>query len=243
MQARLGTYQFPVNGCDVTSRTRVVTSDTGRPVRYVTRVSVSGWLEADGQAALATAEAALRAACLTNYVDFKFLTDAGAVTPLSLINSQSISGVRVVDGPNFTGRDGAEYATYRSFDFEVEAEFLVRDAANAVLSFQESVSILGDGGPRTVLRVPINAGALVRQEVSKRTPVRAVQSGRAVGHTRCPPAPAPLWPRPIFQGDQHSVQRQSPKRVGLGFVEYGITWNYPFESDGPLIGVPGLPPL
>ncbi|AWM38129.1 hypothetical protein GobsT_37780 [Gemmata obscuriglobus] len=243
MRAAWGNYLFPVNGCEVTSRTRLITSDTGRPIRYVTRVSVAGWLEADGQAALAVAEASLRAALLTNYLDFRFLTDAGAVTPLSLLNSQSISGVRVVDGPNFTGTDGAEYATVRRFEFEVEAEFLIANAANAVLAYQETVSITGDGGPRYVLRVPINARVLVRQKVSERTPVRAVQTGRAVGHVKYPPVPPPLWPRPIYQGDQGNVVRDSPRRLGLGLVEFGVSWSYPFESDGPLVGVPGLPPL
>lgn len=243
MQVTWGTYAFNSNGCDITSRTRLITSESGRPIRYLTRCSVAGWLEADGQAAISTAEAALRAALRINYVDLKFLTDSGAATATSLINSQTYSGVRVVDGPNFEGREGAEYATVRQFTFDVEAEYLIADAANAVLSFTETVSISGDGGPRTILRTPINTPVLVRQIVSQKTPVRATQSGRAVGHTRYPSAALPIWPRPIFLGDQSTVTRENPRQLGLGYVEYPIAWNYAFESDTPLVGAPGRPPL
>jgi hypothetical protein len=243
MRVLWGSYAFAANSCELASRSRVVLSDSGRPVRYVTRVNVSGWLEADGQAALSTLEASLRNALATPYQDLKFLTDDGRVTATSLLNASSLSGVRVVDGPTFDGTSGAEYATLRQFRFEAEAEYLVRSASAAVLSFQESVSVTGDGGPRLRLRVPVNASIIIPQVVTPRSVVRAVQSGQAVGHLGYPAAPPPLWPRPIYQGDQSDVQRQSPRRLGLAFVEYGIAWRYAFESDGPLVGAPNLPPL
>ncbi len=243
MQLRWGTYAFPVNGCDLTSRTRLVTSDSGRPVRYVTRVDVEGELEGDGQAALSAQEAALRAALLINYVDLAFRSDSGGVTAVSLLNSASLSGVRVVDGPIFAGSDGAEYATLRRFSFTVEAEFVIANAANAVLSFTETLSITGDGGPDTILRIPINVPLLVRQQISPRTPVFATQTGRAVGHTKYPPVPGPLWPRPTLQGKRTQINRENPRQLGLACVEYPVSWSYQYESDVPLVGVPGLPPL
>jgi hypothetical protein len=238
-----GNYPFAVNGCDLTSRTRVVLSDSGRPVRYVARVAVAGWLEADGQAALSSAEARLRAELATPYRDLRFLTDAGGLAAVSLSNAGSLSGCRVVDGPTFDGRDGAEYATLRRFAFEVEAEYLIANAANAVLSFTETVSITGTGGPVRRLRVPVNATVLVRQQISPRSVVRATQTGQAVGHTRYPAAPAPLWGPPLLLEEQVSVQKGAPKRLGLAFVEFPLSWAYQFESDGPLAGAPGLPPL
>lgn len=243
MQVRWGSYAFSANGCDLASRTRAVLSETGRPVRYVSRVAVSGWLEADGQAALNTAEVALRNALATPYQDLKFLTDDGAVTAVSLLNSTSLSGVRVVNGPEFAGRDGAEFATIRQFSFEVEAEYLVTSARTAVLSFTETVSVVGTGGPRRILRVPVNAAVLVRQQVSPRSVVRATQQGSAVGHLGYPPAPRPLWPAPILLEDSVQVQKGSPKNLGQTWIEYPISWAYQFESDGPLVGAPGLPPL
>ncbi len=244
MQLRWGSsYSFPINGCDLASRARVVLSESGRPVRYVARVSVGGWLEADGQAALSVAETALRNALAVPYQDLKFLSDDGAVMAVSLLNANSLSGVRVVDGPNFDGRDGAEYATLRQFGFEVEAEYLITSAANAVLSFSESLSITGTGGPVRRLRVPVNATALVRQQISPRSIIRATQSGQAVGHLKYPTAPRPLWAAPILLEDQVQVQKGNPKRIGQGFVEYPLAWSYAFESDTPLVGVPGLPPL
>lgn len=243
MQAKWGTiYSFLENGCDVGSRTRLRLSDAGRPLTYVTRVDVSGWLEGDGQAALALEEEALREALLKNYRDFKFLTDAGATTPTSILNSESLSGVRVVDGPNFTGTDGAEYATLRKFDFAIEAEYLVPGAENAVVSFTEQVTIVGTGGPSKRLRVPINATFLVRQQLSLRSVVRATQSGTAVGLTRRPAPPPPLW-RKHWLEDQSQVSQTSPKLLGRAYTDYGVSWNYQFEADEPLVAVPNLFPI
>jgi hypothetical protein len=242
MQAKWGSrFSFLENGCDIASRTRLVEYD-GRPARYITRVSVSGWLEGDSQSDLASQEDALREALLGDRQDFKFLTDAGGVTPVSLLNSESISGVRVVDGPNFPGDTGAEYATVRRFDFEVEAEFVIRGTENRVLAFTESVSIVGTGGPVRRFRVPINSPILVRQQISPRSVIRATQRGQALGHTRWPAVPRPNWP--LYElVDQRVIDAQGPRRAGRGFVEFPVSWSYSFESDRPFVGFPNLPPL
>lgn len=243
MQAKWGTrYTFLENGVDISSRTRVRLSDAGRPLTYITRLDVGGWLEGDGQAALSLEEDALRQALAVPYLDFKFLTDAGAVSATGLLNSESLTGVRVVDGPHFTGTDGAEYATIRKFDFAVEAEFLIPNTANAVVSFTEQVTIVGDGGPMKRMRVPINATFLVRQQLSLRSIVRATQSGSAVGFSKYPTPPKPLWPAYLLN-DQSQVTRTAPKANGRAFSDYAVQWNYTFESDKPLVGVPNLFPV
>lgn len=237
-----GSYAFNTNGVSFTSRTRLVLADTGRPMRYVRRLSLEGWLEADGQSALSTAEAALKAALLIQYQDLKILTDASATTTTSLLNSESISGVRVVDGPHFTGTDGAEYATLRRFAFDVEAEYLISGTQNAVLSWTESVSIVGTGGPVKRFRVPVN-GRPVRQVISPYSIVRATQSGQAIGHTSYPTPPPPLWPSYELLEQRQPGNRQNPQRLGRGFANYPISWSYSFEADVPLVGLPGKPPL
>jgi hypothetical protein len=243
MQAKWGSrYTFLENGCDIALRTRLVEYD-GRPARYITRVSVAGWLEGDSQSNLSAQEAQLRAALIgADRQDFKFLTDLGGTSAASLLNSESISGVRVVDGPNFPGDTGAEYATVRRFDFEVEAEFVIHGTENRVLAWTESISIIGTGGPVRRIRVPINSPILVRQQISPRSVIRAVQRGQAVAHTRWPTAPRPNWP--LYElVDQRMLDAQSPRRIGRGFVEYPLQWSYSFESDVPFVGFPNLPPL
>lgn len=243
MLLRVGNYLFDANACAVSSRVRLVTAPgTGRPLRYVAQHSVEGWLEGDDQADLAAAEAALRAALLKPYQDLRFLTDAGADTPLSLRNADSITGVRVL-GFAFPGGDGAEYATLRRFTAEVEAEFLLPDARNAVTSFSESLSRTGNGGPATRLRVPINPGApITRQILTPRSVIRYTQSGQATGHTAYVPAPAPRWPAYLLH-DRVRLEQSSPQQLGRGYVEYPSRWSYEFEADAPLTGVPALPPL
>lgn len=243
MQAFWGArYSFLENGVDISSRTRLVLSDAGRPLRYVTRVSVGGWLEGASQAALSAAEAELRAALAYQYEDFRFLSDAGAAVAVSLPNATSLSGVRVVDGPNFTGATGAEYATLRQFDFELEAEYVVPGAERAVVSFTESISVTGNGGPVRRIRVPVNSPVLVRQQVSPRSVVRATQTGRAVGHLHRPSAPPPLWPAYLLN-EQVSHQLAGGEPLGRAFVNFGRTWSYAFEADVPLVGVPNLFPV
>jgi hypothetical protein len=235
-------FSFPENGVAIGSRTRLVTSDAGRPVRYVTRVSCSGWLEGLTQAALSAQEQSLRTALLVPYQDLKFLSDSGAVMAVSLLNSQTLSGVRVVDGPHFSGDTGAEYATLRKFEFEVEAEYQVPGTDNAVVSFTESVTITGDGGPVKRIRVPINTTTLVRQQISPASVVRATQSGTAVGLTKKPTPPLPIWPK-FYLGDQKSIQERGPEPLGRGFVNYAVSWSYQFEADQPLLGSPNLFPV
>jgi hypothetical protein len=242
MQAKWGTFSFLSNGCSVTSRTRLVQAETGRVVRYITRVSVAGWLEGDSQSSLALQEDQLRAVLLDQYRDFKFLTDANAATPLSLLNSESLSGVRVVDGPVFADADGAEYATVRRFSFDLEAEFIVRGAENAVLSWTETVAITGTGGPVRNWRVPINAFPPIRQTVTPRSIVRATQTGRGVGHIRYPATPRPLWPQ-YERLEMRALSPQSPRSLGRAAVEWPVQWSYTFESDVPLVGFPSLPPF
>lgn len=243
MRVRLGSYSFDENSCALRSSTRLVTApETGRPLRYLTRCSLEGWLEGDTQAGLSDAEAALRLALLRPYQDLRLLTDSGATTSVSLINSQSISGVRVL-AFDFPGDTGAEFATLRRFTAEVEAEFLIPGTENVILSFAEHLSFTGNGGPDVVLRVPINTPDIVEQVVTPATPFYAVQQGQAVGHTRRPNPQPPKFPLAKEIGKQRQIGEFGPKRIGLGLVEFGVSWSYSFQSVSPLVEHPTPPPL
>jgi len=243
MQLAWGSYLFPVSSATIATATRAVLSDTGRVVRYVVRAQVEGALAGADQAANILLEAALRAALQVQYQDLRLLADTSpVVTATGLINATSLSGVRIVEGPNFANPyGGAEFATIRGFAFAAEAEYLAPDGAGAILSFAESLSITGDGGPTTRWRRPVN-GPPVLQVIYPSSTVTAVQRGRAVGHTAAPPIPFPLWPE-FEQTDRRVIEVDSPKRLGQGLIEYGVSWTYQFEADRPLVGFPGIPPL
>jgi uncharacterized protein (UPF0333 family) len=238
-----GGASFAVNSCNVAARVRISAfSDYGLPLRYLAQFSVDGDFAADGQAACSAAEATLRAILLVPYQTLSLRTDSGAATATTLSDPRSFSGVVVKDGPNFTGRDGSEYATGRTFEFTAEAEYMIASAANAVVSWQEQVTITGTGGPVFRRRQPLT-GRAIPQRGSEFSIVRATQSGTAVGHTRRPTPPRPLWGRGYELEDQRQVSPASPRRTANNFHDFGISWSYQFESELPLVGLPSLPPL
>ncbi|MDB5308146.1 MAG: hypothetical protein JWO38_2348 [Gemmataceae bacterium] len=242
MRLVYGNAFMPINGATTTSRVRPVLASSGRPIRYVAQIEVKVWLIGNGQADLTAQENTLNAALLVPYQNLVLYQDTGFPTGTNLINPASISGVRVVEGPSYENdaRDG-EYVTQRTCRFVCEAEYVVPGAAAAMLSFTESVSINGTGGPVFRWRPLINAPP-VRQIIYPASTVKATQAGSAVGHLGYPPVPPPLWPD-VEMVDQRSVTAGSPRRLGQGFVEWPVQWRYTFEAYGPLVGLPSLPPL
>jgi hypothetical protein len=242
MQLVYGPARFPVNGAEVSSAVRAVLASSGRPVRYVGQIRVKVWLIGNGQAELTALENALNAALLVPYQTISFLQDSGLPTGMTMFNNASLSGVRIVDGPNYgnDARDG-EYVTQRTATFVAEAEFVYPGSQLAMISFTESISYTGTGGPVFRWRPCINAPP-IRQVVYPFSTQKATQSGQAVGHMAYPPVPDPIWPDAEMP-DQRSVVYGSPKRLGQGFIEYPVSWRYSFESIVPLVGLPSLPPL
>jgi len=241
-----GTALFDANTCEVTGWSTIVrASGTGRPVRVLNRIGVKGYITGDGQSDLTTKENALRAILLAPYKWMDFRQDSGTSSGLTLVSSTSVTGVVVVEGPKFSEAMNAEYVTRRTVEFTAEAEYILAGASGAVISFTETVSIMGTGGPVTRLRIPVNNFKPVRQQISYFSAVKASQRGHAVGHTDYPIVPDPIWPVPILNQDQIKIDRGNPRRVGpgLGLIEYPISWNFEYSSSEPLVGLPGIPPL
>lgn len=242
MRFSYGGYSWAANSVTINSTTTPVLED-GRPLMYTIRHDVEGCLEADGQAACAAIETAMRTALGRPYQDAVLRLDSGADSPVKLQNSASISGVRVVAGPVFDNRyGGAEYATARGFQVSFEATFIPPSAVNSLVSWKETVIITGTGGPEYSWRRPVNARP-IRQIVRPFSTVRATQTGIAVGLTRYPVPPAPLWPLYEMVHLRRVRQLETPERVGQGFIRFPCAWGYEFEADIPLIGLPSIPLL
>ena len=133
-----------------------------------------------------------------------------------------------------TGGPG-EYATQRTFTIELEADFLATNADNTV-SFQDTVSMQGTGGPRKIVIATIS-GAVVEQTIAQRTPVRATQSGQAVGFNGYPQPAPPVSPANEVV-ERREITRTNPERRSRSFVNYTTAWSYSFISTVPLIGNP-----
>lgn len=239
-----GSYGLPVNGVSSTVRYRAILSDSGRPVRYVGTIDVTAHLDGDGQASLTATEEAFNAACRVPYRDLVLKQDSGAASGTKLITNRSLSGVRIIDGPNYTNEAGdGEYVIRRVCRFTAEASYLITGAENAYLSFSESITVLGTGGPLTTWRAMVN-GPPVQQVIYPATTRRVIQTGMATGHLREPVIPGPIWPYPIEVVTRRRHTRGSPRREGpSAFIEPTASWSYEYESSAPLVALPGRPPI
>lgn len=242
MQLWWGRYAFPANAAEVTSRTDTVFSSSGFPLRYNIVYRVLATLDGNGQVELSEEEQALREALSIPYLDLILRTDTGAVSSAALLSRSSVTGARLTSGPNFSEAQGSEFVNRRTCEFEMSAEYVIRGAENAVVSWTETVSIQGNGGPNRVWRFPLNARP-IRQVVTPYSLVRATQTGSAVGHLGYPTRPLPIWPQYLVNPAE-AFSPGTPESRGKGFVNYPLSWSYQFEVGGvPLFAVPTLPPL
>ena len=242
MQLIWGQYLFPINGASTTSHAEAVFSSSGRPLRYIIKVGVTAYLEGDGPIELSIQENLLRAALAIPYQDLTLMIDNGLASSTQLLNATSVSGVRVVSGPDFNNeaKDG-EYVTQRTARFEVAGEYLIPGAVNVLVSFTESVSVNGTGGPDRSWRLPIN-GPPIRQVITPFTLITATQSGAAVGHTSRPEPPPPLWPDFLVYPRVNRTET-TPEPHGRAWLNWPIKWSYTFEANQPLAALPNLPPM
>ena len=198
---------------------------------------VRGYLSGSSQSAITSAMNSLSAALATPYQNFLFKMDDGTNSATTLINGTSISGVTVIEGPDYAESVGSEYAFQRQFTFTVRAEYALPNTNNILLSFTESVDFSG-GGPKYILREAV-VGPPQKQQIREQTIFYARQSGSSEGYTKEPVVPPPIWPRDQMEAVQ--VTRVTPDRVGPNkYQGYKVSWSYNFAASAPLIGRPHL---
>ena len=219
MQLVYGSYSFQANSCAVSARTAILRNKAGVPYIRRSQIQVSGdLLDTGGAAALTTLENDLRSALATNYQDLIFKDNSGANTSTALINSDSLSGVIIIDGPHFTLRHGTgpEYVSTRAFEFTAEADFALANTMNLLTDFRESLTFSG-GGPYFAMKRAVN-GIPQRQMIYPATEYVVIQAGQAShGVTVSPQKQAAPTSRPemdvflftIF-GQAHVVPKVTP---------------------------------
>jgi hypothetical protein len=240
MYATYGSYTHADNELRVQTQRRYNYSTQGPWKSYTETLRLRGQLQGDSTGAVDVLMKALQDGYKIQGKTFSFLMP-GLSTSIYLDNSKAIGGVRVVDGPNFEDDLKAEFTTYRNYNLTIEADFINTDLQ--FLAWEESIDFEG-GGPRDLFLQTLK-GLPQKQRVADNVTYKAVQRGSAVGYRAYPNPATPLWPL-----DEHRDQRRSakkpPKRAGpVGdpyYTEYGIEWEYKFESVTPLAGVPTLQP-
>lgn len=227
MYCKYGGFQHPDNEAIVTSFTKRVTHNNRGGADIETRTAtVRGVLipsDPPTQAKLTTLINSLETAYAADGKDFVFFDDNDNPTPHRLINAESISGVRVVTKPSFPEGDGAEYATGRTYEIVLEADFR---ATVGLMSFSESTSVTGTGGPK-VIHINIINGSPVPQQVYPATTVRATQAGEEVRSDFFASPPGRLF------GGEHRDLPRVQMSIGddRGRRIFRTTWSYSFESN------------
>lgn len=147
----------------------------------------------------------------------------------SLISNDSIYGTRVIGPPSFEKGDGAEFATQRSYRLSVSAEFADSiPGLSPDISYSESVSFTGNGGPLFVTLVPIY-GDPIRQQISTSSPIVCHQSGRRTILDNWPSASPPIY-LSYLENQAESIRREIPER---GSRERTVIWDYTFVIPSP----------
>lgn len=236
MYAKYGTYRHELGEHTFTVLREAIPSPAGDTWAIRETWNINGVLTntSGNPNTLDTKVAALIAAYGQDNQDLAIILPDGTRSQSHrLLNSDTIGGVRVVRPPSFPKGEGAEGVTYRTFTVTLEA-IKPTVATHLVLSFEETVSWSG-GGPEFGYLYPA-IGAPVRQQLRRQTTYKATQSGRAVGLSRYPTVPRPIWPMARLRPEETPITKRSPRRVGGSYIEYEISWNYQFESASKLVG-------
>lgn len=237
MYVKYGNYQHVDNEAGISMSASSQFSDRGVLKSSKAVCKITGVIIGSSQDDLRTKASALMQAYQIQNQLLGLYHDDGSLSHIYLDPAEALGGVKVTQPPSFTNARGrAEYATGRSYEITVEADYPA--LFNGLLSFQESLSFQGNGGPRHVF-FELMQGSPVRQQVAAKTLYRATQSGSAVGQLAYPTVPAPLWPNYLLNPDA-GITYTGGTFTGSTFTGFGVSWNYQFVSDVPFFGLPTL---
>ncbi len=225
-----GNHSHPDNEANVIiSRTGLVAED-GFVYGYTEQWSITGFLQADTDAELVEAMAALLTAYSFQRQDLTW--SKGGTTMHQLLSADTLTGTRVTVLPHFPNNRNGELTTFRSYACTIEADVVfqaVDPGAPLILKYEQSINTIGSGGPKVGF-LPTLTGKPQKQQLTEASTVTIVQSGMAVGLGAYPIPDSPLWPN-----DEHVERRQTNqaakrKRNGVD-LEYPIHWSYTFERN------------
>jgi hypothetical protein len=235
MYFQYGNYRHADNEVALTAvQQRPLYSQRGDLLQVRKTISLQGVLLGTSQTEIQQQIAALEAAYSQNNLDAGLYHDNGATSPHFLESSQSIDGVKVIslDFPTSEGR--AEYATGRTYTITLQADFLVVNTS--LVAFQESVRLIGAGGPKHVF-VPTINGLPQKQTVHANTSSQVIQSGSSIGLVSYPAIPSPIFPS-AEHTDRREIHYGPPQSRGNSFINWPVRWTYHFESVLPIFAQP-----
>lgn len=223
MRFEYGPYRHPESECLVTYfGSRRVYNPRGRAQRMLQQMVVEGTIVAAGQAAIESRRREIEQAYALEGQRATLYSDAGSPT----YQLDSPLGVRVLD-LTWLQEDGkAHYATGLPFRITLEAENTIDDG-DTLVSYVETVTRVGTGGPR-VLWPELDNGPAIPQIVASNPNVVIVQEGEAVGSLAYPAFSLPLFLPPNLDEAGMIQSRSTPRVDGLGLTDWPIRWQYTF---------------
>lgn len=238
MRLYFGSYAFDENDCAVAISFTRTFNDAQQCYEIIHNWNVSGALHAADQNAVIAACATMEQALSLENQDLVLYGNDGSTVANALRNAGSTTGVRITN-LSYPNGEGAELTTYRSYQFTATATYFFNGTTDGYRAFSETIQTSG-GGPLWAV-VETVEGLPERQKIRNYTMYRATQSGQAIGKLSRPLPPNPLWPGALVRAGNFG--QQSPKWSGVMFQDFGVSWNYEFESPFPLVGQPNQWPV
>lgn len=230
-------YTFDNNAIVIGERCHVNFNKGGQMMSVHREFDVRGYLSGADQTAITTAMNALKTALAKPYQDFTFKNDDTTNSSSVLLNSTSISGVTISDGPDFVlSNKGNEYGTQREFSFTVQADYPLDNTQNLLLEFSESMEFWG-GGPKFAIMDAVE-GKAQKHQYKTSTGFFCIQRGTIVGYRKEPPLPPCRWPNDLLEAP--NISPVSPEKFGKGYQGYRLSYSYRCGAVNPLIGKPTL---
>jgi len=245
MYLRYGSYTHALQEARVTITRHPLRDAAGVLYGYRERWLIEGRMVAADAGAISAALTELESAYSIGDLDLVLLLPDG-VTESShhLMSAACIGGTKIAQPVSYPLGAGAEYSTFRTYSVAIEGDVPLAPSQSPILAWQETLAFSGTGGPR-IVAIECRNGPPQMQTVSQRTPVRVVQSGRAVGYRQYPAPPGPIWPA-LEQADLRRVHLTSPRTSGSGasrdLEHFEIIWSYSFLSPVALAGWPHSQP-
>ena len=212
-------------------------NEQGNTVTHRYRVQMQGELYAASTGDLDTAAIALRAAYRDRLTQWRVLADGSALVH-SVLEADTIDGIRVVQPPSFPSNRSAAYVNYLPYTITLEWEQLILGMEEALVSFDETLQFSGGGYRTGHIETAVNLPQ--KQLLRQHTIFRAVQSGSAVGMFFRPRVPDPIWPGSLVEPNPASTLASGKwrGRANPNRQEVAVTWQYNYESSVPLFGRP-----
>lgn len=234
-----GGYRHAQDECSIIMDRQTVYAQNGVSIEHeLQRWTIEGEVQGTDGAAVVAAFNALYAAYSTPGRDITLYFNDGSTIAHQILNSQTYSGVKIVNPPSNPIGDGTELHNARSYRIVIEAEVKPTIASSNILYFEESVTIEG-GGPELAV-VPLLRGPVDIQTLYQQTEVMAVQEGTVVGRDFYPSPVGPLWPGFEWRR-RRRIRRVSPKLRAfspLRYTDWRVEYSYTFISAGILSGLP-----